>query len=193
MTEPGAASLRGINNIPAFEAYDSKRIEEFSAWWFGSKEAESFQTLVVDSLTNVAEHYLTEAARQTKHGMQAYGMMAERTLAFCTQVFHQKGRHAVLICKQALVKNGTRNALVGGELVVEDVMIKRPYFPGNELNIKVPHLFDNVIHLGKIKQGSKEVLAFTMRSTASEFARCRFVELEQFEEPNFLKLFSKIA
>ena len=59
VVEPGMMSMRGTQ-IPAYEAPTPERIDEFFAWILKSHEARNFDTLAVDSISQLAEVFLTK-------------------------------------------------------------------------------------------------------------------------------------
>lgn len=192
VTEPGMLSMRG-SNIPAFEAYDSKRINEFMEWLTKSRETASFDTLGIDSISNIAEIILAEKMVKVKHGLKAFGEMAEDTMKICNDLFYLPQKHVIMIAKQGLFENGRQKQLVNGEIIIEPVMQKRPYFPGKELNVKVPHMFDSVWHLGEaiVTGEPKPVRAIRTREIVEIFARDRLGNLNELEPPNLTDLFKK--
>lgn len=192
VTEPGLLSMRGCN-APAWEAYDVKKIVEFFDWFFKSKDSSQFDTLVVDSFSNVAEIILKEEESKQKHGMKAYGEMARRVYDLANDLFYMKQKHIILIAKQGLVENGRQTIIQGGEIIYEPVMQKRPYFPGKDLNVKMPHLFDNVLHLADVQISGqpRPVKAFRTKESPEVFARSRSGNFNEFEPADMNALFSK--
>ncbi|WBF76726.1 hypothetical protein PSV3_00253 [Septimatrevirus PSV33] len=72
-------------------------------------------------------------------------------------------------------------------------MQKRPFFPGKDLNVKVPHLFDNVMHLGEasVPGMPKPVRALRTKEIPEVFARDRLGNLNELEQPDLTALFAK--
>jgi len=135
-TEPGLLSLRGDTSIAVWEAHTPAKIDEFFAWVKGSNEVHNFDTIAVDSVSQMAEIYLKDALTKNKHGLKAYGDMAKATLPHLEDLYYMQNKHVCLVAKQNLSQEG------GG------IVKKRPYFPGNEINVKVPHLYDEILHVG---------------------------------------------
>lgn len=174
VTEPGLLSLRDWDG-PVWEAYTPGRIDEFFTWASTSAEAGHFDTICVDSISQMAEIYLAEALEKHKHGLKAYGEMAERVMAHVTTMYYMQQKHIYLIAKQFLSQEG------GG------MTKKRPYFPGNELNVKVPHLYDEILHIGVMQipgvAGQQrairtlETLEVTARDRSGRLAECEPCDL----------------
>ena len=190
--EPGMLSMRGCS-IPCFEAYTQSAIDEFFKWALTSKEMSNFDTLCIDSISNIAEIVLAEKLKKMKHGMQAYGAMSEYVYNKACELYYLKNKHVVMIGKQGSFENGKTTMIQDGTVITEPVMQMRPYFPGKELNIKMPHLFDNVMQLTRISiQGFNEPQrALRTRECSEAFARDRVGNLAEFEQPDLTALFKK--
>lgn len=192
VTEPGMLSMRG-SNVPAWEAYTAPLIVEFFEWFLKSREASNFDTLGIDSISNIAEIILAEELQKVKHGMKAYGNMSERTMKIANDLYYMPQKHIVMIAKQGLIENGRQTILQNGEVTYEPIMQKRPFFPGKDLNVKVPHLFDNVLHLGEavVPGQPKPVRALRTKEIPEVFARDRLGNLGELEPPDLSSLFAK--
>lgn len=191
-TEPGLLSMRG-SNVPVWEAYTAPLIAEFFEWFFKSKEATNFDTLGIDSISNVAEIILADELVKQKHGMKAYGNMSERVMKIANDLYYFPQKHIVMIAKQGTAENGRQTILQGGEVIYEPIMQKRPFFPGKDLNVKIPHLFDNVLHLAEasIPGQPKPVSALRTKEIPEVFARNRLGNLNELEPPDLNGLFAK--
>jgi AAA domain len=192
VTEPGMLSMRG-SSIPAWEAYTPALVAEFFEWFMKSREASNFDTLGIDSISNIAELILADELAKVKHGMKAYGNMSERVMKICNDLYYMPQKHIAMIAKQALVENGRQTILQNGEVTYEPIMQKRPFFPGKDLNVKVPHLFDNVMHLGEVVMPGqpKPVRALRTKEIPEVFARDRLGNLNEVEQPDLSLLFAK--
>lgn len=174
VTEPGMLSMRNIK-IPCYEAFTIDKIEAFFEWWFGSKEISNFDTLIVDSSSQLAEIYLQEALKNNKHGLKAYGEMATEAMVHFRKLFFMPHKHIYLIAKENIMDG-----------------IKRPFYPGKVLNIEVPHLYDAILHLGihnvpasVDRPALGQVLSFQCRQSYDIVARDRSGRLGEFEPPDF--------
>ena len=178
--EPGMLSMRDATNIPAWEGYTVAKCNEFFDWLSKSNEAKQFDTVCVDSFTQYAEIELKEALTQEKHGLKAYGRMAERVMDKANLLFYMPQKHVYLVAKQTSVdENG--------------VMKRRPYFPGQELNVKIPHLFDAILHVAKTQIPGilQPQLAIRAHGTIDITARDRSGRLNEFEPPDLAALIRK--
>lgn len=173
-TEPGLLSMKG-SEVPTWEAYTAERIDEFFLWLFNSPETKNFDTICVDSISQVAEIYLQKALKTNKHGLQAYGEMARETMKQLRGLYYTRYKHTYLIAKESNVDG-----------------YKKPYFDGKQLPVEVPHLYDEILHLGIHNVPSTgQVRSFQCVGTMDILARDRTGSLSEFEFPDFGKLVAK--
>jgi GTPase SAR1 family protein len=178
--EPGLLSMRG-SNIPTFEAFNNyARIEGFFEWLFNSAEAKQFDTVGVDSISQIAEIVLAERLAKNKDPRKAYGEMSQKLMEYANGLYFMQNKHAYLIAKQTSAdENGA--------------IRKKPYFPGQDLNVKIPHLYDEILHLGKAMIPSVgEQIAIRTKETFEIMARDRSGKCAELEPPNLGQLFQKI-
>lgn len=178
-TEKGMLSMKG-SNLPTYEALTAKELDDFFLWLFTSNEVKKFDTVCIDSSSHCAEIYLEDAKKHTKHGLQQYGEMAERTYAQFKKLNELKEKHAYIIAKEDLY-------------TVNNVQMKRPFYPGKELPRETAHLFDCILHLAKVNiQGLiGEQLAFRCNGSYDIMARNRLGVLNEFEFPDFTSIVKK--
>jgi len=184
-TEAGLLSMRG-SSIPTYEAYNSQRIDEFFKWFFNSTETKNFDTLGIDSGSQVADIYLNAAMQGTskqgnkKHGMAAYGEMATNTMEHLRTLYYTRYKHVYMICKEQIAD-------------IDFQSLRRPYFPGQVLPIDVPHLYDFIIRVAKTNVPGVvgETLAFQCNGTMNIMARNRTGNLADYEYPHFGRLVEK--
>lgn len=177
--EPGMLSMRRFTNLPAWEAFTPERIDEFFNWLFGSAEARHFDTVGVDSVSQMAEIYLKRALGRNRDGRAAYGEMSREVMNWLDKLYYLPNKHAYLIAKE-----GTNE--IGG------VVRRRPFFPGQDLNIKVPHLYDEILHVAQVNVPNVgEVNAIRTAGTFDVLARDRSGRLNVFEPMDLSALFIK--
>ena len=179
--EAGLLSMRK-SNVPTYQAFTPERIDEFFKWFFHSNESKNFDTIAIDSAPQMADIYLQNIlngkskAGNKVHGQAAYGEMARNVMDNLRPLFYMPQKHAYVICKETSDAQG----------------MKRPYFPGQQLNVDVPHLYDFILHLGiKNVPGMGQALAFQCNQTFDALARNRTGNLLDYEEPHFGKLVQK--
>lgn len=189
-TEPGLLSMRN-SNVPTWDAYTESRIDEFFKWFTTSNEAKNFDTLAMDSGSQYAEIVL--ANQTAKDGRKQYGDMSKTCMEWFDKLFYMPQKHIVLICKAMNAEVGSNVIKQDGAFVVETVYQKQPFFPGNDLRIKVPHRYDEILYVGKARvpgQGT-EVTAIRTKGTEQIMARDRSGQLAELEPPDLSAIFNK--
>ena len=177
-TEPGLLSMRN-STMPTFRAFEAKLIDEFFLWFFSSAEVKNFDTLVIDSTSQMADIYLQEAKKTIKHGLQQYGQMADYTMLHLRRLYFKEEMHTYLIAKQETE-------------TINNIQMRKPYYPGKQLPIDVPHMYDVIAHLAKVPiPGHGENLAFRCIGSYDIVARNRTGNLDEFEPPDFGALVKK--
>ena len=177
-TEPGLLSMKG-SKIPTFEAYTPDKVNEFFKWFFNSTETKNFDTLGIDSGSQIADIYLVAAQKSNKHGLKAYGEMADNTMEHLRTLYYTRYKHTYVICKEEIKD-------------MDGQSMRRPYFPGQVLPISVPHLYDFILRLSKsIVPVHGEVLAFQCNGSYNVMARNRTGNLDDYEPPHFGNLVEK--
>lgn len=176
--EPGMLSMRN-SNVPSYEAFEVSKIDDFFKWIFESSEAKNFDTIAVDSISQMADIYLQKALKDNRHGLKAYGEMATNTMAHLRGLFHTRYKHTYLIAKEIIVES-------------DGFKLKKPYFPGQQLPQDIPHLYDMILHLGIYNVPSVgQTKAFRCQGSIDVVARDRTGSLAEFEVPHFGNLIVK--
>ncbi len=178
VTEPGMLSMRH-SNIPTWQAFTPELIDEFFLWFFSSNETKQFDTIGIDSISHMADVYLQKAHKSNKHGLQAYGEMATKTLEHLNKLYFVMHKHTYLIAKQEIISDS-------------GITYRRPYFPGKQLPVEMPHKYDQILHLDiQNIPGAGQHRAFRCVGTIDVMARDRTGNLNEFEPPDFSALIKK--
>jgi len=185
VTEPGMMSMR-TSNVPAVLGRTPEEIDDFFKWLFGSAESRKFDGVAIDSASQLAETYLDrELDGKSKSGNKvdgkaAYGNMSRAVQKHLNGLFFLPQKHVYLICKQMTSES-------------DGVNQKRPYFPGQDLNVKIPHLYDIIVQLDKHQIPSYgPQRAFRCIGDYSAVARDRSGSLAEFEPPDLGALIKKV-
>lgn len=190
--EPGLGSMRN-STVPTRRVNNADECDDFFKWWFNSKEARGFDTLGIDSASEMATQYLWRAERVMKDGRQIYGKLLDdlmgdpwddRKPAIWRRLFYMPQTHIYMICKQAYIEvEGPMNTRVNRAV---------PMFPGKALNVDVPHLYDLIMHLGdKMVPGNGMQRAFQTKGSNEVLARDRSGMLAEYEYPDLTAIFNK--
>lgn len=186
MSEPGFLSVRK-SDAPTWPAFNPAKVDEFFLWFHGSAESRNYQTLVWDSASQSHEQRIEEELNAGSksggdaHGKRAYGVANRWMMGHLNKLYFMPQKHIVLITKmQAFEVNGG--------------IYKRPYFSGQELPVRVPHLFDFVLQLGNFNISGvvpSPTRAFLCQEQFDAQARDRSGQLNLYEPPNLAQLFAK--
>jgi hypothetical protein len=184
ITEPGTLSLRGMNTeVVGVECYDRDSIEAFFNWVQNDPVGKQYHTICVDSVSQMAELYLDYwllGPNKKKDGRAAYGKMSEEMMRHLNYLFFVRNRNCVLLAKQGYVEQG-------------GVKKRCPFFPGQDLNVKVPHLFDQILHLDTHNvPGQGAVSALHCKPSYDSLGRDRSGKLAEYEPSNLSSIFNKI-
>lgn len=181
ITEPGMLSMRK-SNLPCWNAINSpKEIEEFFKWLRSSNEAKNYDTVCMDSLSQMAELIIREELGRNKDGRKAYGEMSRRVMDHLEFLFYMPQKHTALLCKQAVIDGAN------------EAKVRIPSFPGQDLGVKVPHLFDAFWHLDKhrIPGVAQPTRALLTQANFSTMARDRSGLLNEYEPADLSQVFHK--
>lgn len=173
-TEPGLLSMRN-SDVPTWLAPNKKKIDEFFKWFEHSAEAKNFDTLAIDSVSQMCDIGLTEST--SKHGLAQYGDMADYVYPYLERLYFLPQKHMFLIAKEEITSDGMR----------------RPYFPGKYLPTQIPHKYDCVLRMAKVSIPNVvgDQLAFQCNGSYNVVARNRLGNLNDFEPPDFSALIKK--
>lgn len=180
--EPGFLSMRD-SNIPVYPATTPKAIDDFFEWLTKSNERRNYDTLCVDSGSEMATVSLNEklatktAGGNDAHGLKAYGDMAKFVMPHMRTMFFLEQMHVYIICKQGLTENGKYV----------------PLFPGQQLNSDIPHLYDLILAVGYYNvPGVGMTKAFKTSGQNDVLARDRSGMLNEYEPCDLTALFAKV-
>lgn len=177
--EPGMLSMRN-STIPAVDCFTPARLDDFFKWLSSSREVSNFDTIAIDSASQMAELYLTEALKANKDGRKAYGVMSTKVREHLNMLYFMQNKHAYLIAKQGYRDEGQGNVAI-------------PFFPGQDLPVFVPHLYDVILHLDThAVPGVGQVKAFRCQAGFDAIARDRSGNLAEFEPCDLTALFAKV-
>lgn len=179
--EGGLLSLSRYN-LPFVEVKTVQDLENLRAYFTTSNEAKQFQTVYLDSISEIAEVVLLNARAQVKDPRMAYGELLEKMTAVIRGFRDLQGFNVVMTAKQGYVTDS-----------VTGVTMNAPALPGKQLNIDFPYFFDELfqIDIGATPEG----VQFRYLKCQPDFnneAKDRSGSLSAMEEPHLGKLFNKI-
>jgi hypothetical protein len=194
--ESGALSLRQANlerlygvgnphicyNMPMIEVNTVEDLTDAYNWVANSPQAQNFQTIGVDSVSEIAEVVLNNAKRQVKDPRQAYGELIEKMESVIRLFRDLPNKNVVISAKM----EPTKDELTG-------IVKYGPAMPGAKLAVKLPYFFDEVFRLGigQTPQGEKYRFLQTQPDLQFE-AKDRSGALAPVEAPVLSAIFAKI-
>lgn len=194
--ESGALSLRQSNlerlfgpgnphvtyDMPMIEIKTVDDLTDAYNWCANSAEAKQFQSVGIDSISEIAEVVLNNAKRQVKDPRQAYGELIEKMETVIRFFRDLPGKHVCISAKMEPSKDELTGVVKYG-----------PAMPGAKLGNKLPYFFDEVFRLGvnKDQQGNPYRFLQTQPDLQYE-AKDRSGALAPVEVPHLGAVFAKI-
>jgi|TARA_R110000765_G_scaffold25818_2_gene63320 phage nucleotide-binding protein len=175
--EDGLLSLKD-DNIPFIEIKNIGDLHDAYSWL---KDSDEFQSVVLDSISEIAEVVLAHEKKVNKDGRAAYGEM-DVQLSEIIRAFRDLNMHVLMTAK--LEKQ-------------QDEMGRMLYFPslpGNKTAQKLPYFFDEVLALRIEKdEEGKTQRALMCDSDGLWLAKDRSGKLEAWETPDLGEIIAKIG
>lgn len=157
-------------------------LQDAYKWLTESKESEGFQSVALDSISEIAEVCLNFEKKATKDPRQAYGAMQEQMADIIRAFRDLPGRHVYMSAK--LEKSADESGRV----------MYAPSMPGNKTGQALPYFFDEVLAL-RVEKDSEGVIqrALMCESDGLWQAKDRSGKLEAWEAPDLGAIISKIG
>ena len=132
--EGGLLALADLE-IPYLNVTNMTELNEAFEWLLNSKEAEQFQSVAIDSISEIAEVVLNTEKKLTKDPRQAYGALQEQMTDLIRAFRDLPRKHVYMSAKteKATDENGR--------------ILYSPSMPGNKLGQMLPYFFDEVLAL----------------------------------------------
>jgi hypothetical protein len=191
VTEPGLLSMRN-SNVPCWTGESTAKIEEFFKWAFESREMNNFDTIAVDSVSQMAEIVLAETFAKNRDGRKAYGDMSKQVMEWLDGIYFMQQKHVWLTAKQTSYEDVTYSLAPGTGMPIAQSKKKfTHYFPGQDLNVKVPHRYDEILHVGTATINGARHRVIRCWPTDEIMARDRSGNLAEYEPHDLSALFKK--
>ena len=120
-----------------------KQWDEVYKFVKSSKEAEKYETICLDSLSEIAEVLITELLPNYKNAKQAYGQLAISMMPMLRKFRDLPGKHTLFTCKAITIKDEDTEA------VTIEVMM-----PGKVLPSQIPYMVDELFYLKSDRKGN---------------------------------------
>lgn len=179
--ESGELSLRNFQ-IPMVKVETVDDLTNIYTWCTQSAEAKQFETIGIDSITEIAEVVLSNAKKQVKDPRQAYGELLDKMEMVIRMFRDLPGKNVYMSAKMEPSKDELTGTIKYG-----------PAMPGAKLGSKLPYYFDEVFRLGINKTPQGESYRFLQTQPDLQYeAKDRSGALDVIEMPNLTYVFNKI-
>lgn len=180
-SESGLLAL-ARHNLPYLEVKTLADLREYHAWFKSSAEPRKmFETICLDSISDIAEVVLAASKAKVKDGRMAYGEMIDSMHAIIREFRDLPGYHVYMSAKQERIKNE-----------VTGLLISQPMMPGNKLGQAMPYFPDEVFQLDIEGQGEGSYRLLRTQPDFMNDAKDRSGLLDPIEPPHLGKIFDKI-
>ena len=132
--EAGLLSIAAAD-VPYIEIGSIADLRDALDWVSGSEEAREFESVALDSITEIAEVVLNAEKKTTKDPRQAYGAMQEQMADMIRAFRDLPGKHIYMSAQLAQQKDEMGRLLYA------------PAMPGQKTGQSLPYFFDEVLAL----------------------------------------------
>lgn len=179
--EGGLLSIQDAD-LPYIEISDMATLQEAYKWLTESTEASGFQSVALDSISEIAEVVLNAEKKATKDPRQAYGAMQEQMADIIRAFRDLPGRHVYMSAKLEKTQDEQGRILYG------------PSMPGNKTGQALPYFFDEVLALRVEKDAEGNTQrALMCDSDGLWLAKDRSGKLAAWEAPDLGAIIAKIG
>ena len=179
--ESGLLSL-AWTRLPYIEINTIEQLTEACKWAYNSTEAQQYQTICLDSLSEIADVVLSNAKAQVKDARQAYGELLEQMMTTVRAFRDLPGKHVFMTAQSVTEKDDTTG-----------IVKTFPAMPGKKLGPKLPYHFDEVFQMcmGRDNDG-KDYRYLKTQPDYNSVAKDRSGKLDALEQPHLGNIFAKI-
>jgi phage nucleotide-binding protein len=179
--EGGLLSIQDAD-LPFIEISDMETLREAYTWLTQSDEAKGFQSVALDSISEIAEVVLNAEKKATKDPRQAYGAMQEQMADIIRAFRDLPGRHVYMSAKLEKTQDEMGRVLYA------------PSMPGNKTGQALPYFFDEVLALRVEKDSDNNTQrALMCDSDGLWLAKDRSGKLDTWEAPDLGAVIAKIG
>ncbi len=179
--EGGLLSIQDAD-LPFIEITSMDDLREAYTWLTQSDEAKGFESVALDSISEIAEVVLNAEKKATKDPRQAYGAMQEQMADIIRAFRDLPGRHVYMSAKLEKTQDEMGRVLYA------------PSMPGNKTGQALPYFFDEVLALRVEKDGEGVTQrALMCDSDGLWLATDRSGKLEAWEAPDLGAIIAKMG
>ena len=178
--EGGLLSIAG-SGIPYIEVSSMEQLNE-AYNWVTSSEGDKFDSVVLDSISEIGEVVLTHEKKVNKDGRAAYGEMATQMTSLIRSFRDLPNKHVLMTAKLEKIQDETGRVLYG------------PSMPGSKLSQQLGYFFDAVFALRVEKDSEGNTQRALMCDTDGLWqAKSRIAGVSQWEAPDLGEIIRKIG
>lgn len=179
--EGGLLSIAGAD-VPFIEINSMEALREAYEWLTKSDEAKAFQSVAIDSISEIAEVVLNHEKKTNKDPRAAYGAMQEQMADVIRAFRDLPGRHVYMSAKLEKTQDEMGRVLYS------------PSMPGNKTGQALPYFVDEVLALRVEKDGEGNTQrALMCDSDGLWLAKDRSGKLGTWEGPDLGAIIAKIG
>ena len=179
--EGGLLSIRDAD-LPYVEISSMADLHEAYAWLVGSDEAKAYQSVALDSISEIAEVVLNSEKKSTRDPRAAYGAMQEQMADLIRAFRDLPGKHVYMSAKLDKSQDEMGKILYA------------PSMPGNKTGQMLPYFFDEVLALRVEKDADgNPVRVLQCQPDGAWLAKDRSGKLDQWEAPDLGEIIKKIG
>ena len=179
--EGGLLSIQDAD-LPYIEINDMATLQEAYKWLTESADAKGFQSVALDSISEIAEVVLNAEKKATKDPRQAYGAMQEQMADIIRAFRDIGGKNVYMSAKLEKTQDEQGRILYG------------PSMPGNKTGQALPYYFDLVLALRVEKDAEGNTQrALMCDSDGLWLAKDRSGKLAAWEAPDLGAIIAKIG
>ena len=177
--ENGELSLSGATNVDVISP--KNMIELKQAYMLAKDNADKYDTLAIDSLTELGEMIVSDLKKNPEfsglsNGMKMWMQYSDDMYAICKAFRDIKGINVVLLALSETRKENFEDRLY-------------PMIPAQKIQLKLPALYDEMFYLAVDEKGNRSLIT---QPTSGIMAKDRSGLLNAVEEPDLGKIFNKI-
>jgi len=178
----GVATAGITYDVPVKSVTCMADIEEAYNYFIRNGDNGYFQTVGLDSLTEIGEVVLANAKVKSKDPRQAYGELLTEMEMWIKRFRDLPNRHVIMTAKMTSVRDDVSGLVKNG-----------PSMPGSKLGSALPYYFDEVLrmHVNKETDGSHTRYLQTQPDMQND-AKDRSGMLDAQEQPYFFNIINKI-
>jgi hypothetical protein len=177
--ESGLISIR--NTKADIKIVEVKTIADIGAVLDHLEAKCEFQTVAIDSISEIAEIVLANELARTADGRKAYGELNIKMMGILKAFRDLDAYHVLVTAKQDRVQDD------GGKFIYS------PSMPGRQLALQLPYLFDLVMAMRVVPDDKGNHNRWLQTGTDLQYtAKDRSGKLDMFEEPDFSSVCEKI-